>query len=172
MLINGTSHLISSRRDGRAALDAGGAGWFGSCEDQITAAAWRRAGERSTRFRHSRTPARRFFVGLRGDSHLSLVVRHGDVNVDALALRARRIHRLEPNRRTAGVWIDQILVAQLLVSEHSAPERQHISADERVDRDVVSRYAAACCASSTGWEHRLYAERNLAVLASRTSADR
>jgi hypothetical protein len=45
----------------------------------------------------------------RRDARLGLVVRHGDVDVDPIALRARRVHLLEPERRPAAVGVDQIL---------------------------------------------------------------
>jgi hypothetical protein len=38
-------------------------------------------------------------------------LRHPDVDVDPIALRARRVHLLEPERRPAAVGIDQILGA-------------------------------------------------------------
>jgi hypothetical protein len=66
-------------------------------------------------------------------------MRHPDVDVDPVALPARRIHPLEPQRRPAAVRVDQVLVgtvAAVLVTEHGTPERHHLGADERVDRDL------------------------------------
>jgi len=63
----------------------------------------------------------------------------GQVDVDAVALRARRVHLLEPERRLPAARVDQILVgavAAVLVAEHGTPERHHLGADERVDRDL------------------------------------
>ena len=72
----------------------------------------------------------------RGDTRLRLVVRHGDVDMDAIALGARRVHLLVPDCRPMGVGVDQVFVAHLLVAEDGAPEGPHCRGDQRVDRQV------------------------------------
>lgn len=44
---------------------------------------------------------------------------------DPVALRARRVHLLEPERRPAAVRVDQVLGAAVPVAEHGTPERHH-----------------------------------------------
>jgi hypothetical protein len=57
-------------------------------------------------------------------SRLGLVVRHPDVDLDPVALRARRFHLLEPERRPAAVRVDQVLLAGVvLASSLSSPRR-------------------------------------------------
>jgi hypothetical protein len=45
---------------------------------------------------------------------LGLVVRHPDIEVDPVALRARRVHLLEPERRPEAVRVNQVLGAGCL----------------------------------------------------------
>src|SRR4029453_8714914 len=54
----------------------------------------------------------------RRDARLRLVVRHVDIDVDPVALGARRVHLLEPERRPLEAGVNQILVIHLLVAEH------------------------------------------------------
>jgi hypothetical protein len=75
----------------------------------------------------------------RGDPRLGLVIGHPDVDVDPIALRARRVHFLEPELWSAAVRVDQVLVGAVaaeLVAEHGAPERENLGNDQRVDRDL------------------------------------
>ena len=56
-----------------------------------------------------------------------------------VALGTRRVHPLEPERRPAVARVDQDLVGAVgavLVPEHGPPERHHLGADQRVDRDL------------------------------------
>src|SRR5580700_9122309 len=72
----------------------------------------------------------------RGDARPSQFGRHPDVDVEAVALRAGRVHVLEPDRRTAPAWVDKVLlraVGASLVAEHGRPEWHHVGADQRVD---------------------------------------
>lgn len=77
-----------------------------------------------------------------GATRLGLVVRHRDVDMEAVALVARHVHLLEPDRRPAAVGIDQVLGSVLLVAQHGAPERLHLGADVRVDRDLDGLHGA------------------------------
>ena len=61
-------------------------------------------------------------------SRFGLVVRDGDVYVNAVALWSRRAHLLEPERRTAALRIAQVCVAHLTVPEHRTPERHDVGA--------------------------------------------
>ena len=72
----------------------------------------------------------------RSDALLGHIVRNGDVEMDAVALRARCIHLLEPERGAAAVRIDAVVVEPRLVAEHCLPERLHRGDVERVDRDL------------------------------------
>ena len=86
------------------------------------------------------------------DPRFGLIVRDGDVDVDAVALRARRVHLLEPERRPAAVGIVKVFAAHGSVSEHCAPERHDVGSDKCVDRDLdvlhggrVNRKATFAC---------------------------
>ena len=46
----------------------------------------------------------------------ALVVRHPDVDMDPVALRARRVHLLEPEGRPAVARVDQVLVGFVSVN--------------------------------------------------------
>ena len=72
----------------------------------------------------------------RRDSRLRLIVWDPDVEMDSVALRPRRVHVLEPDRRTAGSGIDQILVTNLLVAEQRLPKGHHVGTDQRVDGEL------------------------------------
>jgi hypothetical protein len=71
-------------------------------------------------------------------------VRHGDVDMDAVALLSFLLLRpvwwpgdlLEPDRRPATVRVDEVVGALLPVVQHGLPERQHRACDELVDREV------------------------------------
>ena len=65
---------------------------------------------------------------------LHLVVRHIDVDVEAVAPGPRRVHLLEPERRPLAVRVQQVLVAHLGVAEHSVPERPDLGDVHGVDR--------------------------------------
>src|SRR5688500_6693232 len=52
----------------------------------------------------------------RRDAHLRLVVRHIDIDMDPVALRARRVHLLEPERRPLELQVEQTLVANLPIA--------------------------------------------------------
>jgi hypothetical protein len=58
--------------------------------------------------------------------------------LDAVALRARRVHLLEPEQRSAATLVDQVLraVAAVSVAEHGTPDGITSGMDERVDRDM------------------------------------
>ncbi len=75
------------------------------------------------------------------DPCLRLVVRHRDIQVDPVALRPRRVHLLEPDRRPLGERVHQrahrIRVAVLVgVPEHRLPERPDRRGVHRVDPDL------------------------------------
>ena len=70
-----------------------------------------------------------------GDTGLCLIVRHEQIDVDAVALGTRGIHLLEPERWSLMVVILQVLT-HLSVPEYSAPERHDFGDHERVDRDL------------------------------------
>ena len=72
----------------------------------------------------------------RRDPRLRLVMRHVEIDVDPVALRARRVHLLEPDGRILPMGVEEVLVADLLVAEDGAPERQHVGDHERIDRDL------------------------------------
>ena len=74
------------------------------------------------------------------DPRLGLVVRHGNVDVDTISLRAWRVHLLEPERRSTAARVDQVLGPHVPISEHGAPERLHLGTGERIDRDLNGLY--------------------------------
>jgi len=70
-----------------------------------------------------------------------LVVRHRDVEVDPVALRPRRVHLLEPDRRPLPERVDQTarrpaLAWLVTVAEHRPPERPDRGDVQRVDADL------------------------------------
>jgi hypothetical protein len=72
---------------------------------------------------------------------MRLVVRHRDVEMDAVTLRARLVHLLEPERRALAQRVDQpgqrpALSWLVEVAEHRLPERPHLGRVEYVDRDL------------------------------------
>jgi hypothetical protein len=70
-------------------------------------------------------------------------VRDGDVDMHAATL-ARDIHSLEIKTRASARRVEQVIIADLAVTEQRAPERQHVlagSAEQYVDVDL--RPAAA-----------------------------
>ena len=70
------------------------------------------------------------------DSGLHLVVRHVDVDVEAVAPGPGRLHLLEPERPALAVRVKQVLVAGFWVAEHRLPERPNAGDVHRVDRDL------------------------------------
>jgi hypothetical protein len=75
------------------------------------------------------------------DARLRLVVRHRHVEVDAVALRARRVHPLEPDGRTLAQRVDQPVpglgpAGLVSVTEHRPPERPDRRGVERIDPDL------------------------------------
>ena len=64
------------------------------------------------------------------------IVRNGDVEVDAVALRSWRVHLLEPERRGAAVGILAVVVEMRFVAEHRLPEGLDRRDVERIDRDL------------------------------------
>ena len=72
----------------------------------------------------------------RGNAMFGDVVRDSDIDVDAVALRARGIHLLEPERRGAAIGIDAVVVEMRLVAEHRLPEGLDRRDVERVDSDL------------------------------------
>ena len=69
------------------------------------------------------------------DTSLGLVVRHKEIDVDPVPLRARGIHLLEPERWSLMVVVLQILT-HLSVPEDGAPEGHDLGDHERVDSDL------------------------------------
>jgi len=67
------------------------------------------------------------------DAGLSLLMRDGDVDVHAVALRTRDIHSLEVKARAQARRVGQVIIADLAVSEQRALERQHVVDDGCVD---------------------------------------
>ena len=75
------------------------------------------------------------------DARLRLVVRHRHVEVDAVALRARRVHPLEPDSRALTQRVDQPVpgpgpAGLVGVIQHRPPERPDRARVERVDPDL------------------------------------
>jgi hypothetical protein len=67
---------------------------------------------------------------------LNLVVRHVDVDVEAVAPGPRRLHLLEPETRPLAVRVKQVLFAGCGVAEHRVPERPNLGDIQGVDRDL------------------------------------
>ena len=72
----------------------------------------------------------------RGDALLGDIVGDGHVDVDAVALRARGVHLLEPERGSTAEGVDAVLLVVRLVAEHGLPERLHRGDVEGVDGDL------------------------------------
>ena len=76
------------------------------------------------------------------DALVRLVVRHRDVEVDPVALRPRRVHLLEPDRRPLAERVDQAVLRRpapaglVGVAEHRLPERPDRGDVQRVDADL------------------------------------
>src|SRR3984957_14993101 len=73
---------------------------------------------------------------------LALVVRHGDVDVEPVAPRLRRVDLLEPERRPAPPRIVEVLIAYGLIAENRPPEGHQPTAVHRVDRDLHRLHGA------------------------------
>jgi hypothetical protein len=71
-----------------------------------------------------------------GHPRLSLLVGDRDIEVLAVALRAWGVHRLELDARAPPPRVVEVVVVDLLVAEHRAPEGHHRGTDEGVDADV------------------------------------
>src|ERR1700722_2307252 len=78
----------------------------------------------------------------RRNSRLALVVRHGDVDVEPVTPRLRRVDLLEPERRPAPARIVQVLIAYGLIAENRPPEGHQPTAVHRVDRDLHRLHGA------------------------------
>src|SRR5215469_4177027 len=63
-------------------------------------------------------------------------MRDGNVDMNAVALWTRDFHPLELKARASTGRVEQVIVADLAVTEQRAPERKNVSDDECVDRDV------------------------------------
>jgi hypothetical protein len=69
-------------------------------------------------------------------------VRHRDVDVDPVALRAWLVHLLEPHRRADAQRVDDGVVALVDVAEHRPPEGQHLRDLHGIDGDLGDLPAA------------------------------
>ena len=64
----------------------------------------------------------------------------GDIDVDAVALWARRVHLLEPERRPLPGRVGERLVAVVDIPQDGPPERPHGRDVDRVDGDLELRH--------------------------------
>ena len=62
------------------------------------------------------------------DPRFSLIGGHTDVDVDAASTRLGRVKLVEPQVRIPSMWVDRVLLAEILVAAGGGPERSHIDA--------------------------------------------
>jgi hypothetical protein len=70
------------------------------------------------------------------DSGNGIVVRNRQIKMNSVALRARFVHLLEPDRRTASGRVHQVgRRSDVVIPEYRLPERAHCGDVHRIDRD-------------------------------------